>query len=68
MCVVNVQIDEAVLKNLRPELDTTAAVHRWAQELVDFRIRQMALEDETTMSVEEARDLTLKAVREEYAH
>ena len=39
----------------------------WAQELVNLRIRQMELEDEETMSIEDAREMTLAAVREEYA-
>ena len=39
----------------------------WAQELVILRIKQMELEDEETMSIEDAREMTLAAVREEYA-
>lgn len=67
MCIVNIQVDEAVLRDKMPELDSTAAIRLWIQQLVDLRIHQMELEDEETMSVEEAREMTLKAVREEYA-
>lgn len=67
MCIVNIQVDEAVLRDKMPELDSTAAIRLWVQQLVDIRIHQMELEDEETMSVEKAREMTLKAVREEYA-
>lgn len=37
-----------------------------AQELIDLRIQQMEFEDTETMSIEDARAMTLAAVREEY--
>ena len=37
------------------------------RELVDMRIQQMEFEDAETMSIEEAREMTIAAVREEYA-
>ena len=52
---------------MRPELDSTAAIRDWAQELVNLRIKQMELEDEETVSIEDAREMFLAAVREEYA-
>ena len=67
MCTVDIKVDEAVLRDLMPELDSNAAIRLWVQKLVDFRIREMALEDEDTMSIEEAREMVLEAVREEYA-
>jgi hypothetical protein len=67
MCVISIKVDEAALRDMRPELDSTAAIRDWAQELVNLRIRQMELEDEETMSIEDAREMTLAAVREEYA-
>ena len=44
MCMININIDEAALRDMRPELNTTAAIRIWAQELVDARIRQMRAE------------------------
>lgn len=67
MCMISISVDEAALRDMRPELDSTAAIRDWAQELVNLRIRQMELEDEETMSIEDAREMTLAAVREEYA-
>ena len=67
MCTVTVDINEKVLQGLMPELDNTAAIRLWVQQLIDFRIQQMELEDTETMSIEEACEMTLAAVREEYA-
>ena len=47
--------------------DTTAAIRLWAQELVDHRMQEMRIEDEETMSIDDALEMTLAAVREEYA-
>lgn len=67
MCVVSINVDEATLRDMRPELNNTAAIRRWAQELIDQRIRQMEYEDTETMSIEEARAMVHAAIREEYA-
>ena len=42
--MVSINIDEAALRDMRPELDTTAAIRLWAQELVDLRMQQMRAE------------------------
>jgi len=65
--MISINVDEAALRDMRPELDSTAAIRNWVQELVNLRIRQMVMEDEETMSIEEARAMTLAAIREEYA-
>ena len=67
MCTVTVNVDEAMLKEMDPSLSDKTAIRKWVQQLIDLRIQQMAEEDEETISVEEAREMTLKAVREEYA-
>ena len=67
MCTVSIDIAEAVIRDLLPELDTTAAIRLWAQELVDSRVHQMRLEDEETMSVEELRAMLHETVKKEYA-
>lgn len=67
MCMVSINVDESALREMRPELDTTAAIRLWVQDLVDFRMQQMRTEDEGTMSIDEALEMTLEAVREEYA-
>ena len=67
MCKVSINVDESALREMRPELDTTAAIRLWVQDLVDFRMQQMRMEREGTMSIDEALEMTLAAVREEYA-
>ena len=54
MCVVSINIDEAALRDMRPELDTTAAIRLWAQELVDLRMQQMRAERGGNVSQREA--------------
>ncbi len=48
-------------------MNSTAAIRNWVQKLVNLRIQQMEFEDTETMSIEDAREMTLAAVREEYA-
>jgi hypothetical protein len=67
MCRVTVEVDQEVLRGMNPALDNTAAIRRWAQQLIDLHIQQMEFEDTETMSIEDARAMTLAAVREEYA-
>ena len=67
MCTVSINIDEAAIRDLRPELTTTAAIRSWVQELIDARLQQMRLEDEETMDVEDVRAMVLETVRKEYA-
>lgn len=67
MCTVSINIDETAIRDLRPELNTTAAIRTWVQELIDARLQQMRLEDEETMDVEDVRAMVLETVRKEYA-
>ena len=67
MCTVSVKVNEDVLRDIRPELNNTTAIRLWVQQLIDQHIQQMEFEDSETISIEEARDMTLKAIREEYA-
>jgi hypothetical protein len=67
MCTVSVKVNEALLRGMRPELNSTAAIRRWVQQQIDLCIQQMELDDQETMTIEEAREMTLAAVREEYA-
>ena len=67
MCTVSIDIDEVAIRELLPELDSTAAIRLWAQELIDSRMHQMRLEDEETIDVEELRAMLHETVRKEYA-
>ena len=67
MCTVSVKVNEALLRGINPHLNSPAAIRQWAQQQIDLRIQQMELDDQETMTIEEAREMTLAAVREEYA-
>jgi len=41
MCSINIQVDESTLREVMPELDTTAAIRVWAQQLIDLHMQQM---------------------------
>ena len=44
MCTVSIKVNEAVLRGMRLELNTTAAIRQWVQQQIDLRIQQMATE------------------------
>ena len=67
MCTISVKVNEEVLRDMRPDLDSTAAIRMWAQQLIDSCIQQMEMEDTETMSIEEARAMVHAAIVEEYS-
>ena len=67
MCTVSININEALLRTVMPELDTLPAIQDWVQQQIDLRIRQIDVEATETISIEEAREMALTAVIEEYA-
>lgn len=67
MCTVSVKVDETVLREMMPELNSDAAIRQWAQPQIDKFIQELAAQDEATMSIEDALEMALQAVREEYA-
>lgn len=67
MCTVSVKVNEAVLRGIRPELNTTAAIRQWVQQQIDLRIQQMELEEKEIMTIEETREVTNRAVNRKYA-
>ncbi len=44
MCVVDVKVDEAVLREVLPELDSTAAIRLWAQKVMDMHVQGLLRE------------------------
>ena len=67
MCAVCVKVEETVLRNMMPELDSAAAISQWAQQQIDTLMPEMVAQGNATMSIEDALEMTLQAVREEYA-
>jgi len=54
MCIVNdIKVDEAVLRQVMPELDTNAAIRLWVQKLVDEHLQQLRVLPDRDMTPEE---------------
>ena len=67
MCTVNIKVNEAVLRNIRPELKTTSAIRQWVQQQIDLRIQQIAAEqrqnetqEDLWRAIEQDEELLLK--------
>ena len=41
MCTVSVKVDEALIREVLPELDNTAAIRLWAQMLIDEHLKSL---------------------------
>ncbi len=57
MCMVSINIDEAALRDMRPDLDSAAAIRLWAQELVDARMQQMRMEGQELVGNRTTKDV-----------
>lgn len=66
MCTVNIQVDEAVLRDVMPELNSMTAIRLWAQQLIDHRIKEIA-EDAEMIDLETMREDLHRMVKEVYA-
>lgn len=42
MCTVSVKVDEALIREVLPELDSTAAIRLWAQMLIDEHLKSLS--------------------------
>ena len=67
MCMVNVNVDEAELRELRPELNNMSAISLWVQGMVNLRMQQMRMEryqnasqEDLWHAIEQDPELTLK--------
>lgn len=67
MCTINIKVDENLLRDIMPELDTTAAINLWVQQLVDLRIKELIDEDDEVIDLETAREMLHETIRKEYA-
>ena len=71
MCTVTVNIDEDLLRSVNPDLTSTAAIRKWAQQLIDCRIQEMMdvelFDISDDMSVEDLYHAIEKDVKAIYA-
>lgn len=48
MCVVDIKVDEAVLRKVLPELDSPMAIRLWAQKVMDLHVQSLLEEARAT--------------------
>ena len=65
MCVVDVKVDEAVLREVLPELDSTMAIRLWAQKLIDMHVKSLLEEAKATTERDLIQDDVCRTVWEE---
>jgi hypothetical protein len=66
MCTVTVNVDEAMLKEINPNLSDKTAIRKWVQQLIDLRIREYALQQDVT--VEKLYDIIEEEIDSIYAN
>ena len=66
MCTVTVTVDEAMLKEINPNLSDKTAIRKWVQQLIDLRIREYALQQDVT--VEKLYDIIEEEIDSIYAN
>ena len=58
MCKVSIDIDEALLRDVMPELDSPAAIRLWVQQLVDYHTQMLLDNNQETVDMKFSRDVT----------
>ena len=66
MCTVTVNVDEAMLKEIKANLSDKTAIRKWVQQLIDLRIREYALQQDVT--VEKLYDIIEEEIDSIYAN
>ena len=55
---MTVDINEKVLQDLMPELDNTAAIRLWVQQLVNYHTKMMVEDNNDAVDMKFSRDMT----------
>ena len=63
MCTVSIKVNENIIRDLMPGLDSTTAIRRWAQKLIDQHIEALTREyaqqqADTAVDARFSRDMT----------
>lgn len=65
MCMVNIKVDDALVRRINPGLSSRESINKWLQGQVNAMIEEMAAED--TVDLETAREMLHQTIREVYA-
>ena len=67
MCVVDIKVNEAVVKSINPDLNDILSIRRWVQEVVDRHIESIMVQRDGTMEIEAMREQLHQMVKEVYS-
>lgn len=67
MCTISIEVNEKVLRGVDPNLDSTMAIRKWVQQLVNLRTQEMIAENKGLINVETMRENLHQMVKEVYA-
>ena len=67
MCTVTINIDEATMQRINPNLTTRESIGKWLQHRVDLMIEEIVAKEAETMDLETARTLLHQMVKEVYS-
>ena len=66
MCTVSVKVNEAILRDVMPERDSTAAIRLWVQKLVDMHLQQLRRASERDLIPDDVCREIWQEVEDEY--
>lgn len=66
MCIVNIKVDDAAIRQINPELTSRESINQWLQQQVDVLIDDL-LGCQETLDLETARAMLHDTIRKEYA-
>lgn len=58
MCTVSVEVNEKVLRGVNPNLDSSAALRHWVQQLVNYHTQMMVDDNNDAVDMKFSRDMT----------
>lgn len=57
MCTVSVEVNEKVLRGVNPNLDSSAALRQWVQQLVNYHTQMMVDDNDDAVDMKFSRDM-----------
>ena len=61
MCTISVEVNEKMLRSLNPNLDSTAAISQWVQQLVNYHTQLMVDNNGEATDMKFSHDMTPEA-------
>ena len=58
MCTVSVEVNEKVLRGVNPNLDSSAALRQWVQQLVNYHTQMLVDDPDDAVDMKFSRDMT----------